>query len=181
MKLTLKRADCIELFLLIAGELPKLMEERNDSGQNKRYSFAVNFNKETLLPLYKSFSEINKTKVKGYEGYRKERKEILKSCAVRDENGIEVIGRNGNPIIKKEHANKINFDIEKLKELYKDDIKARELEVEEIGKILDEVIEVDLCQVSYADLPDFLDERQSKIMRMMVMETDEEIKRMLVK
>jgi len=145
---------------------------------DKRFDYAKNRTLDSLTPEVTEIVKARKSGIPKYDEFDTKRKEILMKYASKDEQGNPVI--NGNQFsINGENLEEANKSLNELTETYKEALDERQKEIDIYNEIINEEIDIDITQLSFNALPNFVKEEFTKVIRPMIKETDEEIEGLL--
>ncbi len=157
MKITKKRKEFINLYQML-GYLGELT--------GAKFTYTISKNKEILK---KVVEEIQK-KAEMHENYReyeKERVELNEKYAKRDKDGNPEV-KDKNYVIKDKA--KFEEEVEKLKKKHKDAIEQREQQREDIDKLADEEITLELKTLPIGIIPNEITVDQMEVLSMLITE-----------
>jgi hypothetical protein len=121
-----------------------------------KFNYAVAKNINLIEPEVKAFQKAGAPSPE-FTAYEKERVELAKSHAKKDEKGRPLSKDNRYDI---ENQELFDTEFEALKETHKDAIDARNKQVEELNAILEEETKLDLFKVKQEDLSEELTTQQ---------------------
>ena len=157
MKITKKRKEFINLYQML-GYLGELT--------GAKFTYTISKNKEILK---KVVEEIQK-KAEMHENYReyeKERVELNEKYTKRDKDGNPEV-KDKNYVIKDKA--KFEEEVEKLKKKHKDAIEQREQQREDIDKLADEEITLELKTLPIGIIPNEITVDQMEVLSMLITE-----------
>ena len=162
----LKKVEVARLFDCLANNIPSYLIATGKAIENKKFNFAIHYNIENLKPFHTASMEAHKSQIRGFNDFDLKRKQLF--------NKYEY-----NPIKKTIKDGLKTEDLEKelliLNEEYKPEIEARSKELKDFEEMMQEMISVEICQVSFNDIPDFVDGIALQDLMPMVKESREEI------
>ena len=174
--LNLSKEKILELHLILSKEIPTYTEKHPEALNNSRFSFASNYNIAQAEPVVKAIIEAAKSSFSpDYIKFEKERAAILNAASEKNPDGTPIPTTNAGYIIKKEKTAEVNKAIEELKIKYVTALEQRKIQEEDISKMLNEEIQIALCQVSFNHFPNWLNQHQLKALQPMILETEEEV------
>jgi hypothetical protein len=173
---TLSKEKILSLFFVLNVEIPATKQKIST-----KCAFVFNYNIDILESVVKAIAEStkpNKESEQGYNAYATELMESIKPFCVM-ENDKPKLSERGLPLIENKHKEVVGPIVEKINEKYKDMLAKKNAEDNEIDSMLKETIDVDLVQVSFNSLPEFLSINQIRMLRPIIKEDDESIKKLL--
>lgn len=172
--LKLKKDDVLNMQYILTTDIPNYLEKHPEDTPNTKFSFLTNYNIEMLKPVFEAIVSASKSKDPAYNEFEKERRTILETSAERNKAGQPIRSKSGF-LIAKDKAQAVNDKLAALNEKYAEAIKSRAAEEKEIEAMLKEEIEVMLCQTSFTNFPKWLDPWQMKVLRPLILESDEQM------
>jgi hypothetical protein len=127
-----------------------------------------------LSPVFEAIIAASKSKDVAYNQFEKERRAILEAAAERNKAGQPIRTKSGF-LITKAKTQEVNEKLAALNATYTEAIKGRAAEEKEIETMLKEEIDVMLCQTSFVNFPKWLDPWQMKVLRPLILESDEQL------
>jgi len=172
--LKLKKDDVLNMHYILTTDIPVYLEKHPDASTNTKFSFLTNYNIEMLSPVFEAIIAASKSKDPAYNQFEKERREILLAAAERNKAGQPIRSKTGF-LIAKNKTQEVNEKLVILNEKYAEAIKSRAVEEKEIETMLKEEIDVMLCQTNFTNFPSWLDPWQMKVLRPLILESDEQM------
>ena len=141
-------------------EVLDLMEAFTKIGQiefesNKRFSYALILNEESLMPKAKALLAIS-APAESYQEYENKRNEIIKKYAETDTDGNIILRDKQFVVFSEDVKEPAVAEIASLDAEYEEVIVKRSSDIADYNNILNETIEVEIQKVSLDDIPDEL-------------------------
>lgn len=172
--LKLKKDDVLNMHYILTTDIPVYLEKHPEASINTKFSFLTTYNVDMLTPVFEATVNASKSKDPAYNDFEKERRDILIAAAERNKAGQPIRTKSGF-LIAKDKAQAVNEKLGTLNEKYAEALKARKEEEKEIEAMLKEEIDVMLCQTSFSNFPTWLDPWQMKVLRPLILESDEQM------
>lgn len=150
MNIQLTKKQVVELYqaLLKVGDL-----------KGVKFSYAVAKNTLTLEPEVEAIKKMY-TKTKEFEEYDSKRIKIAEKYAVIENGNPKKMIRDGLEVYDIKDNQKFEAEIKELQKVYEATIKAREDQLKEIDKVLEEKADYDLQIINISDIPSEIDAKQ---------------------
>ncbi len=136
--------DLMEAFTKIA---------ENKIKSNKKFSYAVILNDETLQPKIKALQGIAKPS-ESYMEYEQKRNELIVSYAKTDVAGDIIVDDRGSVTFKEGTEADVDAEFIALNEEYSDILDERNADITEYNEILAKDSDVEIETISFDDIPD---------------------------
>lgn len=172
--LKLKKDDVLNMHYILATDIPIYLEKHPEANNNTKFSFLTNYNIEMLSPVFEAVIAASKSKDPAYNQFEKERRAILEAAAERNKAGQPIRSKTGF-LISKAKTQEVDEKLAVLNKKYAEAIKGRAAEEKEIEAMLKDEIDVALCQTAFENFPKWLDPWQMKVLRPLILESDEQI------
>lgn len=172
--LKLNKDSVLNMHYILATDIPIYLEKHPEISINTKFSFLLNYNIEMLTPVFEATVNASKSKDPAYNEFEKNRREILVAAAERNKAGQPIRTKSGF-LIAKDKAQGVNEKLAALTQKYTEAIETRKTEEKEIEAMLKEEIDVMLCQTSFSNFPTWLDPWQMKVLRPLILESDEQM------
>lgn len=124
---------------------------------NKRFSYALILNEETLLPKVKALMEISKPS-DSYEEYETKRNEIVSKYAETDSDGNIILKDNRWVVFKPDVKDDALNELKELDDANSDILEERQKDINDYNDILNTDVELVIETLSLDDIPDELGE-----------------------
>lgn len=144
-----------------------VLKEVENEKASIRFSYAAAKNIKAIEVEVNALQKIIQTPVEGGEEYEKERLEVLKKYAEKDEKGKPILYNNQYKILP-ENMDHFNAEMKQLEEKHKDAIDRLKERNKELEKLLQEEIEIPLQMVTLDELPQELTPLQVEMLMPMI-------------
>ena len=173
MKLTLKRSELVELNIVL-NEISKNDKEVFD----KRFIYGVHRNLEYFKPEMESIKNTQKEPQR-FQEFQEKVQQIGIESSDKNEQGNPKLETKGSAQVfviteKKEEAHRRLMELQKE---YLDVIEDQKKNIEEFNQLMEEFIEIEICQISFKYFPDKYSIDKHNVLKLIIKETPEEIEK----
>jgi len=175
MKVQMTGEELLSLYYVLSEEITK-----SNQKVDTRFSFAANMNIDSITPIAKRLAEAGNTKIEAFNQYIEERGQLLSKYAAKTPEGQPTID-NGRFLIPKESRQELNQFMVELDTKYAETLNGRKVEEKAYLELLKESLDIEIVKISFVYLPTWLNQRQSKTLRILIKESDNEIAELIGK